>query len=233
MLSGESELRGGVLFFFLFLVRGREVHQCKYKDTHTHHASTDTQKKSQLSSFRPGQLILKLQKASICSACSVEVEHRVAPAVKPKAPHTHREQITHSRRLVLSYVFQCVFKVKRDSWPVLFYAQTLKTRCCYVCSPEGVNLPATSGSACQNVSSYLYLCPSTLIIPASGTLWPLPTGPITASARPSWVTMMMMSPLRLSCSDGVIKMCILCVLARRTRRYKKHVKRECNQEGGG
>lgn len=51
-----------------------------------------------------------------------------------------------------------------------FFAQTLKTQCCSVCSSEGVNLSATSGYACQNPSPPPYLCPVLQIIPASDSL---------------------------------------------------------------
>lgn len=108
------------------------------------------------------------------------------------------------------------------------FAQTLTTRCCCVCSSEGVNLSATSGYACQNPSLPPYLCPSTSIIPASlHVSWPS-LSPILSPRR----VMMTMSPLTpVSCSDCVLRSLYIVRLGLlyfgvKSRHYKKHVKKE-------
>lgn len=94
-------------------------------------------------------------------------------------------------------------------------AQTLKTQCCCVLSFEGVNLSATSGYACQNPSLAPYLCPSTSVIPVSAsvtlvTFTYLPHYYVsgTTSCYNDDVTLM-----PVSCSDCVLKICILSILA--------------------
>lgn len=110
------------------------------------------------------------------------------------------------------------------------FAQTLTTRCCCVCSSEGVNLSATSGSACQNPSLPPYLCPSTSIIPAS------PRVATSADLRSPVLSprrvMMTMSPLTpVSCSDCVLTSLYIVRLGLlyfgvKSWHYKKHVKKE-------
>lgn len=76
-----------------------------------------------------------------------------APQIS-ELPNLTARTPSHGNFLLLLCLFLCVL-----TWSMIYlnylmactvFAQTLKTRCCCVCSSEGVNLSATSGYTCQN-----------------------------------------------------------------------------------
>lgn len=136
--------------------------------------------------------------------------------------------LSHANFFLFFYLFLCIFDVTHEILNCLMActvsAQTLTTRCCCVRSSEGVNLSATSGYARHNPSRPPYLCP--VYFHHSCLLYSPRYRP--SSSTPCDDDDVTLMPV--SCSDCVLKICMLSVLACCTSVWspgtiKKHVKK--------